>query len=34
LASTCAHRAQAQYWYVKALPGGEDFRARMNLIED
>ena len=21
-------------WYVKALPGGEDFRARMNLIED
>ena len=20
-------------WYVKALPGGEDFRARMNLIE-
>ena len=21
-------------WYVKALPGGEDFRARMNLIDD
>ena len=21
-------------WYVKALPGGEDFRARMNVIED
>jgi len=21
-------------WYVKSLPGGEDFRARMNLIED
>ena len=21
-------------WYVKALPGGEDFRARMNAIED
>jgi tRNA-dihydrouridine synthase B len=21
-------------WYVKALPGGVDFRARMNLIED
>ena len=21
-------------WYVKALPGGEGFRARMNLIED
>jgi tRNA-dihydrouridine synthase B len=21
-------------WYVKTLPGGEDFRARMNLIED
>ena len=21
-------------WYVKALPGGENFRARMNLIED
>lgn len=21
-------------WYVKALPGGQDFRARMNLIED
>ena len=21
-------------WYVKALPGAEDFRARMNLIED
>jgi tRNA-dihydrouridine synthase B len=21
-------------WYVKALPGGDDFRARMNLIED
>ncbi|MDR7379163.1 tRNA-dihydrouridine synthase B [Rhodoferax ferrireducens] len=21
-------------WYVKTLPGGEDFRARMNLLED
>ena len=21
-------------WYVKSLPGGEDFRAKMNLIED
>ena len=21
-------------WYAKALPGGEDFRARMNVIED
>ncbi|MDO9198502.1 tRNA dihydrouridine synthase DusB [Rhodoferax sp.] len=21
-------------WYVKSLPGGQDFRARMNLIED
>ncbi len=21
-------------WYVKSLPGGEDFRGRMNLIED
>ena len=21
-------------WYVKALPGGDDFRARMNLMED
>lgn len=21
-------------WYVRSLPGGEDFRARMNLIED
>jgi tRNA-dihydrouridine synthase B len=21
-------------WYIKALPGGEDFRSRMNLIED
>jgi tRNA-dihydrouridine synthase B len=21
-------------WYVKTLPGGEDFRARMNLMED
>ena len=21
-------------WYVKSLPGGDDFRARMNLIED
>lgn len=21
-------------WYVKSLPGGEDFRARMNLMED
>ena len=21
-------------WYVKALPGGEDFRARMNLLDD
>jgi tRNA-dihydrouridine synthase B len=21
-------------WYVRALPGGEDFRARMNLLED
>jgi tRNA-dihydrouridine synthase B len=21
-------------WYVKSLPGGEDFRTRMNLIED
>ena len=21
-------------WYVKALPGGDEFRARMNLIED
>jgi len=21
-------------WYVKALPGGEDFRARMNTLED
>ncbi len=21
-------------WYVKSLPGGEDFRARMNLLED
>ena len=21
-------------WYVKALPGGEAFRARMNLIDD
>jgi len=21
-------------WYVRALPGGEDFRGRMNLIED
>jgi tRNA-dihydrouridine synthase B len=21
-------------WYVKSLPGGEDFRARMNLIDD
>jgi tRNA-dihydrouridine synthase B len=21
-------------WYVKTLPGGEAFRARMNLIED
>ena len=21
-------------WYVKALPGGQDFRARMNLLED
>ena len=21
-------------WYVKTLPGGEDFRAKMNLIED
>jgi tRNA-dihydrouridine synthase B len=20
-------------WYVKSLPGGEDFRARMNLLE-
>ena len=21
-------------WYVKTLPGGDDFRARMNLIND